>query len=145
MAVYSFHRRLVRGSLWLLLTCGAAAGLYVLAVVPPTTSSWYPPCMLHATTGLHCPGCGLTRAVHAALNGNFSQAFAYNVLAPVFLAVAGFAAVKSLWYWTWGTNPPQNRETSKWIPIGIAVCLVLFGILRNIPAYPFTLLAPHEI
>src|SRR5437870_5539670 len=99
----TYRRRLVRGSLLLLLAAGAALCLYVVAVVPPTIDSWYPGCMFHRITGLHCPGCGLTRSAHAALNGNVSQAHAYNVLAPFFIPVVGIALVTAVWNAVWGT------------------------------------------
>jgi hypothetical protein len=86
----------------------------------------------------------MTRCLHAALNGNLEQALAYNILAPVILPVLGLAMVTSLWHWAWGTRP-RFREPVRWVPIATAIGLVLFGILRNIPVYPFTLLAPHEI
>jgi hypothetical protein len=139
-----FRRRLVRGSLLLLLAGGAAVLVYVLATVPPTPDSWYPGCMLHATTGLHCPGCGLTRAVHAALNGNFTQALAYNVLAPLLLPLVALAAGSSLWHWAWGTTP-RSYKPRTWVPAVLGIVMFLFVVLRNIPVYPFTLLAPHEI
>jgi hypothetical protein len=100
--------------------------------------------MLYRTTGLHCPGCGLTRAVHAALNGNFSQALAYNVLAPLLLPLVALAAGSSLWHWVWGTTPRARRPRT-WVPLVIGIVVGLFVVLRNIPVYPFTLLAPHEI
>jgi hypothetical protein len=139
-----FRRRLVRGSLLLLLAGGVAFGVSILAVVPPTPDSWYPGCMFHKTTGLHCPGCGMTRAVHAALNGNFTQALAYNVLAPVLIPAVGLAALSSLWLWMWGTAP-RIPSPPRWAAVAFGILVGVFWILRNVPVYPFTLLAPHTI
>ena len=36
-----------------------------------------------ALTGVWCPGCGLTRGVHALLNGHPLQAMGYNVFTPI--------------------------------------------------------------
>jgi hypothetical protein len=127
---------------------GVGTGVYILATVPPTDATPYPKCMLHQTTGLHCPGCGLTRSVHAALNGRFEQAFAYNALAVVILPYLGVSLVRSLWSWLWGTPLRPSRLPAgvrKWMPLTIGVVMCLFWVLRNIPVYPFTLLAPHEI
>ncbi len=44
-------------------------------------------CIFRRATGFPCPGCGMTRAVLAALHGDFSAAFAYHplwILLPVF-------------------------------------------------------------
>lgn len=38
------------------------------------------PCLFNKVTGYECPGCGVTRASLALLNGNFYQAFRYNML-----------------------------------------------------------------
>lgn len=142
------QRTLVRGSLALLGAAGLAAALAVLLTVPPTADTLYPKCMLHQTTGLHCPGCGMTRSVHAALNGQFEQAFAYNVLAVVVLPYLAFLAVRSSWHWVWGTPAKPSRwplGVRRWAPLAIGIVLLVFGVLRNVPVYPLTLLAPHEL
>ena len=67
-------------------TVGAA--VVVALNDPAAPGSWFPPCLFHRTTGLWCPGCGLTRAAHALLNGHPVQAVGYNLFAPlVFLAI----------------------------------------------------------
>lgn len=48
--------------------CVCVAVLYVFDV----------PCAIKALTGFNCPGCGMTRAVLAALRLDFAAAFAYN-------------------------------------------------------------------
>ncbi|MFO0804752.1 MAG: DUF2752 domain-containing protein [Gemmataceae bacterium] len=120
-------------------------GIAYLASVPPTESAFYPKCQLHSLTGLHCPGCGTTRAVHAALNGRFVQSLAYNALAWVVLPIAGIALVRSLWVWYRNSQANVHRSGSTVWPWVIGGALLLYGLLRNLPWYPFTLLAPHEI
>ncbi|MDQ1395484.1 MAG: hypothetical protein QOG64_743, partial [Acidimicrobiaceae bacterium] len=46
-----------------------AASAFV-AALPPNGQRFYPPCPLHAITGLWCPACGATRAAHALLTGH---------------------------------------------------------------------------
>jgi hypothetical protein len=129
----------------------AAGGLFVVAVVPPTEYSYYPKCQFHTLTGLHCPGCGLTRALHAALNGQFEQALAYNVFAPVLIPVLGLAVGRALWQWAWGEDddkPPRRRRGprwERWAPWACLAVILVFWVLRNLPVYPFTWLAPHEL
>ncbi|MBP7401169.1 MAG: DUF2752 domain-containing protein [Clostridia bacterium] len=45
------------------------------------------PCLLQSATGLPCPGCGLTRAVRLALQGDTAGAFRMHPLFPVAVAV----------------------------------------------------------
>lgn len=46
-----------------------------------------PPCVMHSTTGLYCPGCGGTRAVSALLHGHPLRSFFYH---PIVLYTAIF-------------------------------------------------------
>ncbi len=97
----------------------------------PARVNIFPPCIFHRVTGLWCPGCGATRAMHQLVHGNLAAAFHFNPLAISILPVAAYLVVRG--------------DTSTLKPVWIWVLLVVivaFGILRNIPAYPFTLLAP---
>jgi len=106
----------------------------------PTPPAWYPPCPFHATTGLYCPGCGSARVLHALAHGDFRAACGNNifivVLAPFLLA---WAAI-SLWRALRHNQPPLRA------PLGAArillIAIVAFWIARNLPWWPFTLLAP---
>ena len=44
----------------------------------PIDYGWMPRCLVKQITGLSCPGCGLLRAVHAALHGRLAEAVSYN-------------------------------------------------------------------
>jgi Protein of unknown function (DUF2752) len=76
----------------LIFILGATLTLSVLRVVDPVVAgSWIP---LHtscgATTGLPCIFCGMTRALHFLLNGDFGGALYFNWLAFPFLAAVLF-------------------------------------------------------
>lgn len=69
----------------------AAVGAWILFTFPPTTSGFYPQCAFRHFTGLDCPGCGSTRALHALLHGRFGEAFAFNPFLFFIIATALFA------------------------------------------------------
>lgn len=142
------RRRLVRIGLLLVLAGLVVGVLLFVANNHPSTYTYFPKCQLHSLTGLHCPGCGLTRSVHALLNGEVSQALAYNVLWPIALPLIAFTFGKSLWSWAWGDLPRRKARKPwlpAWAPYVLMGLLLAFSVARNIPYHPFTLLAPHEL
>jgi hypothetical protein len=115
--------------------------LVLLRDANPANSSLFPPCPFLWLTGFYCPGCGSLRALHQLLHGNFGAAFALNpfaVLAFPFLVYGGASRVVFLL---------RGRYLSRMFLPGrliwtLCFAIVLFGILRNLPIYPFHLLAP---
>jgi len=118
----------------------ALVGIYMLRMYDPNLAgNPFLPCLFHQMTGLYCPGCGLTRAMHALVHFDLQRAIRMNAFfilsAPIFgllllrmyrpLPKAMEACVKPL------SNP--------WLWV---IAIPLFGILRNLPWYPFYLLAP---
>ena len=71
----------------LFLLCLAFRGVEISR--PP---GWLPRCALYQLTGIHCPGCGNTRAAYALLHGDVAEALrqnAFSVIAlPFFLVFA---------------------------------------------------------
>jgi hypothetical protein len=108
--------------------CAVAAALFAL---DPGHVRILPVCPFHQLTGLWCPGCGTTRALHQLLHGNLAAAIRLNPLAIVMLPLAGYLVARG--------NASTVKPTWIWVLLGVVVA---FGIFRNIPAYPFTLLAP---
>ncbi|HEX4144582.1 MAG TPA: DUF2752 domain-containing protein [Pirellulales bacterium] len=115
----------------------AVAGLAGLWAVDPAQSDVYPRCALHWLTGLHCPGCGSTRAAHSLLHGNLWDALCFNALLVIGGAVAALAVA-------WRS---YRAGRLSWPAVSgralLAVPLV-FALARNIPCFPFDLLAPHR-
>lgn len=130
-------------ALWIavgvLILAGAA---YLLRQNGPNGLPWLPVCMFHQLTGLHCPGCGMTRAAHAALHGNVGEAFRYNPVGMVLLPLAALGVGIQLIGWARGRPLPFRLHVGAKGGWSIVALLIVFWILRNIPQWPFTLLAP---
>jgi hypothetical protein len=95
-------------------------------------------------TGLHCPGCGMTRCVGALVRGDVEQAFAYNPLFILFLPVIAYLAVR-IAYEMWTGKKMKGLAWPKWSAYVFVGVMFAYAIARNIPVYPFDLLAPHEL
>ncbi len=119
----------------------AAAGAFVVSYFNPTTAGFFPVCPLYATTGLNCPGCGLTRGVHALFHGDVPGALHFNALLPVYLFVGIYL------FTTLGLIVVRGRGLTfsifkPHLLWGFLIVSLVFGIVRNLPFYAFTLLAP---
>ena len=119
----------------------AAAGVFVVSYFNPTTAGFFPVCPLHATTGLNCPGCGLTRGLHAFFHGDVFGALHFNALLPVYLLVGIYLFVSLGLIVVRGRGLSFNvfKPQLLW---GFLIVLLVFGIVRNLPFSPFTLLSP---
>ena len=104
-----------------------------------------PPCLFHRLTGLYCPGCGAGRACYSILHGEFLEAFCYNPLMTVLLPLIGLyiAARMADWIIT-GENHIDRKINAKFLT-WVLVAVVVYGAVRNIPVFPFTLLAPEGL
>ena len=112
-----------------ILMIAALAAVY--AMEPGNTvQRFMPRCPFHEVTGMHCPGCGGTRAIHALLHGHPLKAIRYNaILFPM--------GVCTLLIWKY-----PKLQYNKPFTLTVATLFILFFICRNLPFYPFTLLAP---
>ena len=113
----------------------------VFYVLDPTKHVIFPKCMFHSLTGAYCPGCGSQRALHSLVHLDFTGVISYNFL---FLP----AALILIYHYS---RPFLNR-TFNWklpnifylknTPWVILTIVVIFWIARNLPWYPFNILAP---
>ncbi len=76
------------------LTLPVAALAALLYAFEPGTDLPFLPCPTYTMTGLYCPGCGGTRAVHHLLHGRWGQAFNANAL--LLVAVPMLALLSAL-------------------------------------------------
>lgn len=112
--------------------------LLVLVFVDPRTAPYAPVCVVHAMTGLHCPGCGTGRALHALVHGDLQRALRLNVLVvaaiPVFLVLALCVALR----------PERPLPIPPlWLRLLIYAVLFVFLVGRNLPFEPFASWAPR--
>lgn len=62
----------------MLLGLSIAAFVVYAYAYDPLNNEWAPKCIFKQLTGWDCPGCGMQRAAHALLHGDFRAAFGYN-------------------------------------------------------------------
>uniref|UniRef100_UPI0032172630 DUF2752 domain-containing protein n=1 Tax=uncultured Draconibacterium sp. TaxID=1573823 RepID=UPI0032172630 len=117
---------------------GVAVLFYVL---DPNKQAIFPRCLFYSVTGAYCPGCGSQRALHSLLHFDIAGVISYNFL---FLP----AGLLILYHYT---HPFLSRifnrkfpnlfymKNTPWVILAI---VILFWITRNLPWYPFFVLAP---
>lgn len=85
--------------------------IYLLIII--VASKLGLPCIFIGTIGIPCPGCGMTRALKAALKLNFSKAFSFHWM---------FWALPIMYiYFLWEGRLFEDRRIDKaiWCVIGI--------------------------
>jgi len=120
---------------------GILAGSGAIAYFDPKTAGFFPVCPLYSLTGFACPGCGLTRGFHAFFHGDVLTALDYNAMLPLFAILIGFGFVSLVFFAMRGRRVPINllHPNALWV---FLVLLLTFGVTRNLPWYPFTVLFP---
>ncbi len=111
------------------------SALIVLARVEPSGQFYFPRCWLYQMTGLQCPGCGATRAVHALLNGELERAWRLNALVVAMVPLLAWLGLRGLCGWWTGRwwRDPVTHPASLAILGGLAMG---YGLARNFPGFP---------
>ena len=132
-----------QGGRWFaaLVSAAGAVGTILLRIFDPATSGVFPPCPVRYLTGWYCPGCGSLRAIHQLLHGNLQAGWAMNPLAVVLLPFLLYGLVSHLLLEIRGRGLPQTFLPAVWIR-ALCVVIILFGVARNLPLHPLSLLAP---
>ena len=109
---------------------------------PTTGEGIFLRCPSNLIFGIHCPGCGTQRALHHLLHFEIREALRYNALFVVSFPVLIYGFLLMMYNFIFGTKKTIPFLTNKFVIIGLLVFVLLFGILRNVSVYPFTLLSP---
>jgi hypothetical protein len=134
MFAETLNPRFLAASSWLSL---AVAGGY-LFIFEPGKTGFFPICPFRALTGLACPGCGSTRAMHALVHGDLIAAFKFNPLLILALPFMFYAFMRFTNAAIQGRQLKGNQLDAKYIWTIFGVVL-FFWIFRNTPFYPFAL------
>ncbi|HEY0762016.1 MAG TPA: DUF2752 domain-containing protein [Pyrinomonadaceae bacterium] len=127
-----FYRRTSVIAIWALLIAGSV----YLYVFEPGRTGFFPVCLFRLFTGLNCPGCGSTRAMHQILHGHFFAAFMLNPLFLLALPFLLFALIRYSLIVMRGGIPRPNAMPASAL-YALFVIIVSFWIFRNTPFYPF--------
>ncbi len=104
--------------------------VFVLFSFNPANTAWFPKCIFFKVTGWQCAGCGMQRASHALLHGQWLTALHYNAFYVVSLPLIGAFALSK---WQSERLPRlyaffRHRNTH----YGFLACLMLWWLVRNI-------------
>ncbi len=106
-------------------TLAISGALYAVYAFDPSTTSFFPHCVFHDLTGLNCPGCGGTRALHALLHGHVVDALRFNALLVIGGPFLAFAAAGEIVH-------PLPILRRPWVGWTAVIALIGWGVLRNV-------------
>ena len=117
----------------------AVAGIATFQLFDPNLAgNPFPACVFLAVTDLYCAGCGITRALHALAHGDLLRAVQMNLFAVVAMPLLGLMV--------WFADSPESLPggVARWLYNGYlwVGALIAFWVLRNLPWWPFSWLAP---
>lgn len=123
-----------------LLCVGMIVAILYFYFNPNTT--FFPKCPLYSFTGIYCPGCGSQRAFYSLLHFDFKGVISQNILFLLSALLLFYYLIINVLNTFFNKNI-KNFLQHKKAPIVLLVLVILFWIFRNIPTYPFALLAPE--
>lgn len=117
------------------------AGVAAVAYLDPVKNNILPACPLLTATGYACPGCGLTRGFHALFHGDVITALDFNLLIPIWALMGTYISTSLILFTIRGRGLPAFYLNNYFL-FSLLGALLVFGVLRNIPAWPLTILYP---
>ena len=126
--ISSKHHKII----WLALAI-AAIIMYILLGSPLKGILF---CPIYHWLHLYCPGCGIGRMLQAILHGQWYQAFRYNPLIFICLPFLGWYLYDTIM----DMLSKRKSISASWpmaVWMTILAAFIVYGILRNIPAFAF--------
>lgn len=113
-------------------------GVAGLSLRDPHEAGSFGVCPVLALTGHYCPGCGSLRATYDLMHGHLLEAMGHNALLVLLIPLAVGLWLRRITRFGGAFDP---RRAWLWTRLALAG-LVLWTVLRNVPAFPFSVLAP---
>ena len=99
--------------------------------VDPDACRWAPKCAFKTLTGWQCPGCGISRAAHAAMHGRWGEALGYNWFFLVSIPYLVAVATATLW-----PGVPWRRwAMHRYAAYVYVVLFVAWWVVRNVAGW----------
>lgn len=126
------HKNLQLALICFLITFGL---IYLYSFDPSAANTIYPPSLTREWGGFYCGGCGMFRALHQLLHGNWQAALRLNPLLIICLPYFFYWITPYLLKYFYQINLYSIRHKKKQVLLTIGIS-VIYGILRNntIPA-----------
>ena len=94
-------------------------------------------CPSYTILNIYCPGCGTTRMIKSILTLNFYQSFRYNPLLFIAFPFILILLIDKYIKWIRGKNNFLYKRINPKFWYFCIVILVIYGIIRNIPAFDY--------
>lgn len=99
-------------------------------------------CITYQLFGIYCTGCGAGRAAYSLVHFKILQALDYNVLFVICAPFAAYYILKVYLRIVCGRDVLPFFNFSYRASLAILITVIAFTVLRNIPVFPFSILAP---
>ncbi|RLZ11875.1 DUF2752 domain-containing protein [Faecalibacter macacae] len=125
-----------------ILLLGGAFIYYFYQNNPSDNGTSFLRCPSNLLFKINCPGCGTQRAIHHLLHLEIAEAFRFNALFVLFSPLILVVFLLLIYNFIFNKSVKIPLLSNKYFLITLLVIIVLFGVLRNIPVEPFTILSP---
>lgn len=88
------------------------------------------PCIFKRRLGLECSACGLSRAAASLLVFDFSSAFAYNAIWPLYLAYGLWVAISASYKYL-KSGEELSLPHPMWLNFVLLGIMLAYGVVRN--------------
>lgn len=106
--------------------------LWLLYIFDPITFPLTPKCPTKLLFKIDCPSCGIQRAIHALLLGNFSEAIRYNYYLLLAFPYAGFIMINYLFLQGQLKEKCSRIIENRYVVIFYVSTYLLWFLIRNL-------------
>ena len=117
-----------------IITALTAGGALVIYLVLRRLTGFSVPCLFHTITGFKCPGCGVTHMLDSLLSLDIKGAREANAF--IFFT-SPFLIFEIIYELFMPHNNSRFKHVNNALLIVYCFALIIFGITRNLPSYPF--------